>query len=80
MNIEQNTSSDFLYQKKATLASKYISEFHKFWEANHKEILIKLGQHILFSVCIILKENFSIFFSLFKMNKSQLWIVTQQKS
>ncbi len=39
MNIEQNISSDFLYQKKATLPSKYISEFHKFWEANHKEIL-----------------------------------------
>jgi len=39
MNIEQNISSDFLYQKKATFPSKYIFEFHKFWEANHKEIL-----------------------------------------
>jgi len=34
MNIEQNISSDFFYQKKATLPSKYISEFHKFWEAD----------------------------------------------
>jgi hypothetical protein len=39
MNIEQNISSDFLYQKKVTLPSKYISEFHKFCEAKHKEIL-----------------------------------------
>jgi hypothetical protein len=39
MNIEKNISSDFLYQKKATLPSKYISEFHKFCEDNHKGIL-----------------------------------------
>ena len=74
MNIEQNISSDFLYQKKATLPSKYISEFHKFWEANHKEIN-KIGTHPIFSL-YILKEDYSISFSLFKMNGSQLWILT----
>ncbi len=29
----------FLYQKKATLPSEYISEFHKYWEENHEKIL-----------------------------------------
>jgi len=32
MNIEQNMSSDFLYQKKAILPPEYVSEFHKYWE------------------------------------------------
>jgi len=29
----------FLYQKKATLPSEYISEFHKYWEENHEKVL-----------------------------------------
>ena len=32
MNIEQNMSSDLLYQKKAILPPEYISEFHRYWE------------------------------------------------
>lgn len=34
-----NEISKFLYQKKATLPSEYISEFHKYWEENHEKIL-----------------------------------------
>ncbi|MFH1421754.1 MAG: hypothetical protein ABIH42_03445 [Planctomycetota bacterium] len=26
----------YLYQKKETLPSEYISEFHKYWEGNHE--------------------------------------------
>jgi len=40
------------------------------------EAFIIYKGHILFSRYIILKEDFSIFFSLFKMNRSQLWILT----
>ncbi len=29
----------FFYQKKATLSSEYISEFHKYWEESHEKIL-----------------------------------------
>ena len=32
-----NEINKFLYQKKATLPPEYISEFHKYWEENHKE-------------------------------------------
>lgn len=39
MNIEQNMSSGFLYQKKATLPPEHISEFHKYWEENHEKVL-----------------------------------------
>ncbi len=39
MNIEQNMSFDFLYQKKAILPPEYISEFHKYWEENHEKVL-----------------------------------------
>jgi len=34
-----NEINKFLYQKKATLPSEYISEFHKYWEENHEEVL-----------------------------------------
>jgi len=34
-----NEINKFLYQKKATLPSEYISEFHKYWEENHEKIL-----------------------------------------
>ncbi|PIU67631.1 MAG: hypothetical protein COS84_04340 [Armatimonadetes bacterium CG07_land_8_20_14_0_80_40_9] len=34
-----NEINRFLYQKKATLPSEYISEFHKYWEENHEKIL-----------------------------------------
>jgi len=39
MNIRQNTRFEFLYQRKATLPSEYISEFHKYWEENHTKVL-----------------------------------------
>ena len=29
----------FLYQKKATLPSEYVSEFHEYWEENHERVL-----------------------------------------
>jgi hypothetical protein len=31
--------NNFLYQKKATLPSEYISEFHEYWEENHEKVL-----------------------------------------
>ncbi len=31
--------SKYLYQKKTTLPSEYISEFHKYWEENHETVL-----------------------------------------
>ena len=34
-----NEINRFLYQKKATLPSEYISEFHKYWEENHEKVL-----------------------------------------
>jgi hypothetical protein len=34
-----NEINKFLYQKKTTLPSEYISEFHKYWEENHDKIL-----------------------------------------
>lgn len=34
-----NEVNKFLYQKKATLPSEYISEFHKYWEENHENVL-----------------------------------------
>lgn len=39
MNIEPNIFSKFVYQKKATLPPEYISEFHKYWEENHENVL-----------------------------------------
>jgi hypothetical protein len=39
MNIRQNTIFEFLCQKKTTLPSEYISEFHKYWEENHEKVL-----------------------------------------
>lgn len=35
----------FLYQKKATLPSEYISEFHKYWEENHENVLAPRINH-----------------------------------
>lgn len=29
----------FLYQKKATIPSEYMSEFHRYWEQNHEHVL-----------------------------------------
>lgn len=40
MNIRQNTTFEFLYQKKATLPSEYISEFHKYWKKNHEKVML----------------------------------------
>ncbi|HCI56063.1 MAG TPA: hypothetical protein DFI01_09095 [Bacteroidales bacterium] len=34
-----NEINRFLYQKKTTLPSEYISEFHKYWEENHEKVL-----------------------------------------
>jgi len=34
-----NEISKFLYQKRTTLPSKYVSEFHKYWEENHEKVL-----------------------------------------
>ena len=34
-----NEINKYLYQKKATLPSEYISEFHKYWEENHEKVL-----------------------------------------
>ena len=34
-----NELNKFFYQKKATLPSEYISEFHKYWGENHEKIL-----------------------------------------
>ena len=39
MNIRQNTTFEFLSQKKATLPPEYISEFHKYCEENHTKVL-----------------------------------------
>jgi len=35
-----NEINKFLYQKKVTLPSEYISEFHKYWEENHEKIML----------------------------------------
>jgi len=40
----------------------------------------KIGTDTYFLSCIILKEDFSIFFSLCKMNRNQLWILSWQKA
>lgn len=34
-----NEINKFLYQKKVTLPSEYISEFHKYWEEHHEKVL-----------------------------------------
>jgi len=34
-----NEINKFFYQKKTTLPSEYISEFHKYWEEHHEKIL-----------------------------------------
>lgn len=34
-----NEINKFLYQKKATLPSGYISEFHEYWEEHHEKVL-----------------------------------------
>jgi hypothetical protein len=34
-----NEINRFLYQKKETLPSEYISEFHKYWKENHEKVL-----------------------------------------
>ncbi|HOC02833.1 MAG TPA: hypothetical protein PKK91_05075 [bacterium] len=34
-----NEINRFLYQKKTTLPSEYISEFHKYWKEHHEEVL-----------------------------------------
>ena len=34
-----NEINSFLYQKKSTLPSEYISEFHKYWQENHQKVL-----------------------------------------
>jgi hypothetical protein len=34
-----NEINRYLYQKKATLPSQYISEFHKYWEEHHERVL-----------------------------------------
>jgi len=34
-----NEVNKFLYQKKTTLPSEYISEFHKYWEESHERVL-----------------------------------------
>ena len=44
----------FLYQKKATLPSEYISEFHKYWEENHEKVLSpKVNPH---GECLVVAE------------------------
>lgn len=34
-----NEINKYFYQKKTTLPSEYISEFHKYWEENHEKVL-----------------------------------------
>jgi hypothetical protein len=34
-----NEINKYLYQKKTTLPSEYVSEFHKYWEEDHEKIL-----------------------------------------
>jgi len=34
-----NDINKFLYQKKVTLPSEYISEFHKYWKENHEKVM-----------------------------------------
>ena len=35
-----NDINKFLYQKKVTLPSEYISEFHKYWKENHEKVML----------------------------------------
>lgn len=55
-----NELNTFLYQRHADLEEEYISEFHKYWKANHEKVLAPhIGQEEVLAVAKVLETIYT---------------------